>query len=120
MAVHLPEAGLAGGSAFLKLGARAYLVISIAMVAARVVVDRGIATQVAVAVGACSGVAQRLPLVERALTGAAVGQLAGLVTEADVMASLSPIEDVRATAAYRATAATELVARAVTHAAGAA
>ncbi|MES2664666.1 MAG: FAD binding domain-containing protein [Pseudomonadota bacterium] len=120
VAVHLPQAGLAGGSAFLKLGARAYLVISIAMVAARVVLDRGIATHVAVAVGACSGVAQRLPLVERALTGAAVDQLAGLVRADDVMAQLSPIEDVRATAAYRATAATELVARAVACAAGAA
>lgn len=118
VAVHLPEAGLAGGSAFLKLGARAYLVISIAMVAARVVVVGGIATQVAVAVGACSGVAQRLPLVERALTGVAVAQLAGSVREADVMVALTPIEDIRATASYRATAATELVARAVAIAAG--
>ena len=37
VAIHIPGAGLQWGSSFQKLGARAYLVISIAMVAARVV-----------------------------------------------------------------------------------
>lgn len=120
VAVHLPATGLTGGSAFAKLGARAYLVISIAMVAARIVIEGGHVTEAAVAVGACSGVARRLPLVERALTGAVPARLAGLVTQADVMAPLAPIGDMRASAAYRAKAATELVVRAVTQAAGAA
>ncbi|NJM84363.1 MAG: xanthine dehydrogenase family protein subunit M, partial [Tabrizicola sp.] len=53
-AVLVPEAALAGRSRFLKLGARRHLVISIAMVAARVVVTGGRIADLAVAVGACS------------------------------------------------------------------
>jgi CO/xanthine dehydrogenase FAD-binding subunit len=51
---------LQGRSAFVKLGARSHLVISIAMVAARLVVEAGVVTEAAVAVGACSAVAVRL------------------------------------------------------------
>ena len=58
-------------SAFLKLGARRYLVISIAMVAAIVEADEaGRVERARVAVGACSEVAQRLPALEAALLGA--------------------------------------------------
>ena len=113
VAVHIPAAGLQGRSVFLKLGARAFLVISIAMVAVRLVRDRERVGDIAVAVGACSGTAQRLPLVERALIGADLRDAAGLVRASDVMASLQPIADIRASADYRATAAAELVARAV-------
>ena len=113
-AVIVPDTALQGQSSFVKLGARAYLVISIAMVAARVQVADGRITSAAVAVGACSGVAQRLPAVEAALVGAPLAEAAVRVRAADVAAALSPIDDVRATATYRATAATELVRRAVT------
>lgn len=112
-AVILPAAALTGRSAFEKLGARTHLVISIAMVAARVVVDAGRVRDVSLAVGSCSGVAQRLPKVEAALRGAALADLASCVSMADVAASLAPIDDVRATAAYRVEAATELVRRAL-------
>ena len=64
----------AGASAFEKLGARRYLVISIAMVAARVVVaEDGRVAKAAVAVGSCSAVAQRLPALEAALVGLQAG-----------------------------------------------
>ena len=54
----LPAASTTGQAGFYKLGARRYLVISIGMVAARLVVDdAGIITDAAVAVGACSAVA---------------------------------------------------------------
>ncbi|MFZ1468467.1 MAG: FAD binding domain-containing protein, partial [Paracoccaceae bacterium] len=69
VAVHLPQAALPGRSAFEKLGARAYLVISIAMVAVRLQVEGGQITAAAVAVGACSPVARRVPGVEAALLG---------------------------------------------------
>ena len=118
VAVHIPASGLQGRSVFLKLGARAYLVISIAMVAVRLVRDGNRVDDIAVAVGACSGVAQRLPLVERALIGADLRDVARLVQADDVAASLQPIADSRASADYRATAATELVARAVAQVAG--
>jgi CO/xanthine dehydrogenase FAD-binding subunit len=112
-AVVIPEAGLRGRSTFVKLGARSHLVISIAMVAARVVVEGGRVVEAAVAVGSCSPVARRLPLVEATLTGASVADAVGRVRPEDVISALSPIDDVRATADYRREAAVELVRRAV-------
>jgi CO/xanthine dehydrogenase FAD-binding subunit len=109
VAVLIPNNALAGRGSFLKLGSRAYLVISIAMVAARIVTDGRIVTEIALAVGACSAVAQRLPSVERALIGADVGNMAQLIRAQDV--KLSPIGDVRASAEYRRDAAVELLAR---------
>lgn len=106
---------LAGArSTFLKLGARAYLVISIAMVAAVVATDaEERITAVRIAVGACSAVAQRLTALEAALLGQPLGQAAELVT-AGHLAGLAPIDDVRATAAYRLAAAESLVRDALT------
>ncbi len=112
-AVHVPAAALSGRSDFQKLGARAYLVISIAMVAVRLAVADGRITAAAVAVGACSPVARRLAGVEAALLGPVAGA-AGRVDPASVAAALDPIDDVRATAAYRRQAAAELIRRAVT------
>jgi xanthine dehydrogenase iron-sulfur cluster and FAD-binding subunit A len=66
-----------------------------------------------VAVGACSAVAQRLSVVEAALRGASVGAVADRVRAEDVEGTLRPIDDVRATGAYRHIAATQLLRRAV-------
>lgn len=115
-AVLIPETALRGRSAFVKLGARTHLVISIAMVAARVVVEGGRVREAAVAVGSCSPVAVRLPVVEAALVGIPVDKVMDLVTPADMQAALSPIDDVRATAGYRREAAVELVRRALAEA----
>jgi CO/xanthine dehydrogenase FAD-binding subunit len=115
-AVLIPETALRGRSAFVKLGARTHLVISIAMVAARVVVEGGRVREAAVAVGSCSPVAVRLPAVEAALVGISVAKVMDSVTAADVQAALSPIDDVRATAGYRREAAVELVRRALAEA----
>jgi CO/xanthine dehydrogenase FAD-binding subunit len=101
-------------STFRKLGSRAYLVISIAMVA--VVVELGGDGRISVArvvVGACSEVPQRLADVERRLVGEAPSpDLANGVVASDLEA-LTPIDDVRATAAYRREAALVLVRRAI-------
>ena len=100
-------------SAFRKLGARRYLVISIAMVSAVVVPGSdGDVAEARVAVGSCSPVAQRLPRLEQALVGAplAADALAGCV-RLEHLAPLSPIDDVRGTAGYRTEAVAELVAR---------
>ncbi|MBZ9669792.1 FAD binding domain-containing protein [Mesorhizobium sp. ES1-3] len=107
-----------GTSAFVKLGARRYLVISIAMVAARLVVENGTVADAAVAVGSCSAVAKRLGGVEAALRGLPLD--AGLVVavRSAPMAELSPIADVRGSAEYRLDAVREIVARAVLEAAG--
>ena len=71
-AVVIPRTGLMGRSRFLKLGARKYLVISIASVAVRLVEREGRVADLAVAVGACSAVARRIKAVEAALQDAPV------------------------------------------------
>jgi CO/xanthine dehydrogenase FAD-binding subunit len=103
-----------GPSVFMKLGARRYLVISIAMVAAIVEVGAGgIVKQIRVAVGACSAVAQRLYALELQLKGATAGPGLGRLVSPGHLAALSPIDDSRATAAYRRDATLTLVRRAL-------
>ena len=103
-----------GPSAFVKLGARRYLVISIAMVAAVIERDgKGAVAQAQIAVGSCSAVARRLRELEQRLYGAPCKLGLGDLVEADHLAALSPIDDLRATAAYRRDAARTLVARAI-------
>jgi CO/xanthine dehydrogenase FAD-binding subunit len=100
-------------SAFFKLGARRYLVISIVMVAVALDVVAGIVRDARIAVGACSVVAQRMREAERRLIGAPVGPDLGRSIEAKDLVRLSPIDDVRASADYRRDAALTLVRRAV-------
>ncbi|TPJ63273.1 xanthine dehydrogenase family protein subunit M [Mesorhizobium sp. B2-7-1] len=117
-AIRVPKRSTAGNSAFVKLGARRYLVISIAMAAARLVVENGVVAEAAIAVGSCSAVARRLAGVEAALRGQPVTPaLADAVLPAP-MDELSPIADVRGSAEYRQDAAREIVVRAVRAAIG--
>ncbi|MEK9746002.1 MAG: FAD binding domain-containing protein, partial [Candidatus Puniceispirillum sp.] len=97
----VPAASATGQSGFYKLGARRYLVISIGMVAARLVVDdAGVITDAAVAVGACSAVAMRLPNLDAALRGCRLADAPAAV-DAACLAALTPIDDVRGSAVYR-------------------
>jgi CO/xanthine dehydrogenase FAD-binding subunit len=117
-AIRIPKSSAAGPSNFQKLGARRYLVISIAMAAARIIVEDGVVSDAAIAVGSCSAVAKRLSEVEAALHGLPVGpQLAQAIGGAR-FSELAPIDDVRGTAEYRLDAAREIVSRAVMAAAG--
>lgn len=103
-----------GRSRFLKLGARRYLVISVAMVAAVVELDEDRrVSQARVAVGACSAVAQRLTALEQALKHVQPSAGLGALVTAEHLAVLAPIDDVRAPAAYRRDAALTLVRRAL-------
>jgi len=108
----VPESGRETTSHFLKLGARRYLVISIAMIGAVIewTPDQHIAA-LRVAIGACGPVAQRLPALEQALIGhARQDDLAALI-DADHLRELTPIDDVRGTAAYRRDIALTLLRR---------
>jgi CO/xanthine dehydrogenase FAD-binding subunit len=99
-------------STFLKLGARRYLVISIVMVAANLVLDIDASIrEVLLSVGSCSPVAVRLPELERALLGKRLRPGLGEIVEPKHLAHLSPIGDARATAVYRREAAHILVCR---------
>lgn len=117
-AIRIPKTSIAGTSSFQKLGARRYLVISIAMAAARVVLDEsGRIAEAAVAVGACSAVAQRLRSLEAVLIGLRPAEIDAAV-EASDLAELSPIDDVRGSAGYRRIAAREIARRALAGALG--
>ncbi len=111
LGLHIPRPARPARSVFEKLGARAYLVISIVMVAlaAEYLPDGRIAALRA-AVGACASRALRLPALEAALLGRHPDP--ALVT-AEHLAPLHPIDDVRASAAYRHAAALTLLRRAV-------
>ena len=112
-AIQIPPDAVRGRSEFIKLGARRYLVISIVMVAGRLdVMPDGLVAACAIAVGSCSPVALRLRSLEAALVGQHVTDAPSLVV-ADHFHALTPIDDGRATAAYRHHAALETVRRVV-------
>ena len=111
VALHVPRPRTGARSAFLKLGARRYLVISIAMASVVVEVAEGKVAAARIAVGACSPVARRLPDLERALIGAAFDAQLGDRIEPVHLAPLSPIDDIRGSAAYRGDAALVLLRR---------
>ena len=115
-AVVMPAPPDGAGSSFEKLGSRSYLVISIAMVSAVIATDAsGAITQAKIAVGACSAVAQRMPKLEAACLGK---QADAVIVTPDQLADLTPIDDVRGSAAYRREAVAELCLRAIQKAAG--
>jgi len=116
-ALHVPRSAGEGASAFLKLGARKYMVISIAMVAVNLRVEGGRIAQLRVAVGSCSPVAMRLPGLEAAMVGRAVEDPGA--TDPAWFADLAPLGDVRGSAAYRLGSVAELCTRAIRQAAGA-
>ena len=76
----IPRTNETARSSFLKLGARRYLVISIASVAAVIARDPDSRiTHARIAVGSCSATAQRLPQLEQALIGT-TGDLPAILT----------------------------------------
>ena len=111
-AIVIPSPAADARSTFLKLGARRYLVISIAMVAACLELKEGRIRDARLAVGACSEVAQRLKGLETRLQGVPAAEAPDMVRDED-FASLSPIDDLRASASYRRHGARVLVRRAL-------
>ena len=114
VAIRIPARGPGARSAFIKLGGRRYLTISMTMVAVVRDAERG---YVGVAVGSCSAVARRLPALEAKLVAAAappdLGTDLGACVDASDLEPLTPIDDLRATAAYRRDATLTLLRRAL-------
>lgn len=109
-AIRIPRRLAEGRSAFLKLGSRRFLVISIVSVAALLVPGRdNRIAEARVAVGACSAVAKRLPELEAALIGRGLEASVPDAVNAEHVAGLTPIDDVRGTGTYRKDAARQLV-----------
>ncbi|QPC86134.1 xanthine dehydrogenase family protein subunit M [Mesorhizobium sp. NBSH29] len=119
-AIRIPTRATAGASSFVKLGARRYLVISVAMAAARVALRNGVVEDCAISVGACSEVAMRFPALEKSLVGRSAQ--GGLRQHVDpcYFEALQPIDDVRGSGDFRRKASCEIVSRALAAACSAA
>ena len=109
-ALRVPRPRRPARGAFAKLGARRYLVISIVMAGAVIETDGEAVAAARIAVGACGPVARRLPRLEARLVGLRLGQTVPAIEAAD-LEPLSPIDDVRGSAAYRRDAAATVLAR---------
>ena len=114
VALRIPARGASARSAFIKLGGRRYLTISMTMVAVVLDVDATATVAYAgVAVGSCAAMARRLPRLEARLVGRPVGSDLGALVENADLAPLTPIDDLRASAAYRRDATATLLRRAL-------
>ncbi len=111
-AISIPKPAAGAASSFAKLGARKYLVISIVILAIVLEPEDGRVASARLALGACSPVARRLRALEAALTGRALdGGLGDALAASHLDDVLAPIDDIRASAAYRRDAAATLVRR---------
>jgi N-methylhydantoinase B len=107
-AILVPKRSSAARSHFLKLGARKYLVISIVMAAGVIEIDpQNRIAAARLAVGSCSAMPQRLHALEAALIAQPSATAADQVGPSH-FAQLTPIDDIRGSAAYRREAALAL------------
>ena len=114
VAVRVPKRGARARAAFLKLGGRRYLTISMTMVAVVVDVDdAGRVVFAGAAVGSCAATARRLPALEARLVGARLDDGVAALVESGDLAPLAPIDDLRASAGYRRDATLVLLRRAL-------
>jgi CO/xanthine dehydrogenase FAD-binding subunit len=106
-----------GGQAFLKLGKRSGMAISVANVAALIVVDaNGIIATARLALGSLAPVAKRSAYAEAVLLGEKPSEDLFKRAAAAAQADIDPISDVRASDTYRRRAMEVLVCRALTQA----
>ncbi|MGE0604117.1 MAG: xanthine dehydrogenase family protein subunit M [Xanthobacteraceae bacterium] len=117
-AVKVPARPGRTASAFRKLGARRYLVISIAMAAAVLECDAAEKIVYAgISVGACAARSLRLPAWEKALHGRSIGEVGSVEPAPAFLAPLAPMDDIRGKGEYRKHAAGVLVREALVKAA---
>lgn len=101
-------------SVFLKLGGRRYLTISMTMIAVSLSLDgEHRVVHAGIAVGSCSAQALRLPSLEGRLIGHMADASLASRLDASDLDVLAPIDDLRASAAYRRDATRTLLTRAL-------
>ena len=101
-AILIPKEAELGNSSFLKLGARKYLVISIAMIACKLNLKKDIISDIAISIGYCSAVAKRITSLENLLIGKSIkDELTTIILNFNYEKYLSPINDIRGTNLYR-------------------
>ena len=109
-AILIPKEAEIGRSSFLKLGARKYLVISIAMIACKLNLKKDVISEIAISVGSCSAVAKRIKSLENLLIGKSIkDELTTIILNYNYENYLSPINDIRGTNTYRLKASKVLV-----------
>ncbi len=109
-AILIPKEAEIGRSSFLKLGARKYLVISIAMIACKLNLKKDVISEIAISVGSCSAVAKRIKSLENLLIGKSIkDELTSIILNYNYENYLSPINDIRGTNTYRFKASKVLV-----------
>lgn len=111
-AILIPDMASETCSSFIKVGSRRYLVISIAMVAVALTLNKGRIVDARVAVGACSPVARRLGELEKTLLGRNLADYSAVV-KVGHLAPLSPVSDLRGSAEFRGELVLELCNRAI-------
>lgn len=113
ISVRVPVPDVPSGSAFFKLGRRKAMEISIACVAVRVnVAEDGSIVAAGVGLGSVSPTSVRSPTAERVLLGSRQGATPWPQVGAAATDDCAPIDDVRATGAYRRAMVPILAARA--------
>jgi CO/xanthine dehydrogenase FAD-binding subunit len=110
VAAHLPIIQTQARTAWRKVGTRRAQSISKVMGAAVIYRDGDVVTSARVALGAVADRPIRVPAVEQAVAGLPFGRAAE-AARAAMRAAITPIDDIRSTAAYRREVAENLVAR---------
>jgi CO/xanthine dehydrogenase FAD-binding subunit len=110
VAAHLPIIQTQARTAWRKVGTRRAQSISKVMGAAVIFRDGDVVTSARVALGAVADRPIRVPAVEQAVAGLPFGRAAE-AARAALRAAITPIDDIRSTAAYRREVAENLVAR---------
>ena len=105
----IPKEKENGSSSFRKIGARKYLVISISMVACRILISNNIIEDISISVGSCSEVAKRIFSIERQLIKKDINEDIFNQVDFSQLKEISPITDIRSTHVYRLKASQSLI-----------
>ena len=105
----IPKEKEKGSSAFRKIGARKYLVISISMVACRILISDNVIEDIAISIGSCSEVAKRIFSIERQLINKNIKEDIFNQVDFSQLNEISPITDIRSTQVYRLKASQSLI-----------
>ena len=112
----IPKEKEKGSSYFRKIGARKYLVISISMVACRILISDNVIEDIAISIGSCSEVAKRIFSIERQLINKNIKEDIFNQIDFSQLNEISPITDIRSTQVYRLKASQSLIKDVVTDA----
>jgi CO/xanthine dehydrogenase FAD-binding subunit len=115
--IHVPPPQPHTGTSYLSLSARGQVDCTAVGVAVKLTMDGNICRDVKIAVGACAPTPLRVPEAEACLTGKRLSNTKVNQAAKIAVAQTRPIDDVRASASYRATVVEVLVKRALQDAA---